>query len=545
MLESRWGAPAGGGVMVLVAALLLAAASAASNAQAATLRVCPSGCTFSQVAPAVEAAKTGDTIEVAVGTYRGGFAIDKSIRLRGAGAGATVIRGGGPVITIGKAGAASEPTVAIRALTVTGGENPGGVPPFRELALGGGISIPYARDDRLGATVTIEKAVITGNRAAPTHTEPFGPPCPDGPCPFAAAYGGGIYSAGTLTLRNSAVTDNQAAGLASDADGAGIYSDFGAGPLTLVEVVVSGNRAIASIPNGRFAEGGGIFLNKNAGALTSLDSVVSENLASLTSTLPVSAGEHRIDMNANSGGIHVSDGIPRARLEGTAITDNSVSASDASGEPVAFDGGMLVGDTPLVMSHSMVAGNRVFARYATSVDQGPSGTALELDGGGTVSDTGINGNLVTAISPSGPAAASGALAVFTFTDHPRRVTVQDSEISGNRAEAVSDGGSATMLAAGVFNNSLLTLRDVLVSRNTGVARAPTGVAQGAGIWNGVDLSGPPVELLLQSTRVTHNSLLGSAGVELQGGGVFTTSPVTLRDSTIRENHPDNCHGMTC
>jgi hypothetical protein len=545
VLESRWGARAAGRVIVLAAALLLAAASAASSAQAATLRVCPSGCTFSQVAPAVEAAHEGDTIELAAGTYRGGFTIGKSVRLVGAGAGATVIRGGGPVITIGEEGAASEPTVAIRAVTITGGENHGGKAQLHELALGGGISIPYARDDRPGATVTVENAVITGNRAVPTHTEPFGPPCPGGPCPFAAAYGGGIYSAGTLTLRNSAVTDNQAAGLASDADGAGIYSDIGAGPLTLVHVVVSRNRAIASIPNGRFAEGGGIFLNKNAGALTILDSVVSENLASLTSTLPVSAGERRIDMNANSGGIHVSDGIPSARLQGTAITGNSVSADDLSGEPVAFDGGMLVGDTPLVMSRSTVNGNRVFGRYVTSVDQGPSGTALELDGGGTITRTRITGNLVVAISPSGPAAASGGLAVYTFTDHPRRVTVQDSEISGNRAEAVSDSGSAAVLAAGVFNNSLLTLRHVLVSRNTGVARAPTGVAQGAGIWNGVDLSGPPVELLLQHTRVTQNSLFGSAGIELQGGGLFTTSPATLQDSTIRENHPDNCHGMAC
>src|SRR5438874_3194734 len=75
---------------LLLAGLLAAAAVAALGsrpAAASTLTVCSSGCSFAQIAPAVAAAKSGDTIAVAQGTYNGGFTIDKSVKLAGAGAG--------------------------------------------------------------------------------------------------------------------------------------------------------------------------------------------------------------------------------------------------------------------------------------------------------------------------------------------------------------------------------------------------------------------------------------------------------------------------
>jgi nitrous oxidase accessory protein NosD len=76
----------------------------ASSASAATLTVCPSGCPYTQIAPAVAAASSGDTVDVAGGTYHGGFTIDKNLTLSGAGAEETTIRGGGPVITVGTDG---------------------------------------------------------------------------------------------------------------------------------------------------------------------------------------------------------------------------------------------------------------------------------------------------------------------------------------------------------------------------------------------------------------------------------------------------------
>jgi hypothetical protein len=49
---------------LLLAGLLALAAAGATSAQAsaATLTVCPSGCAFSQIDPAIAAANPGDTI---------------------------------------------------------------------------------------------------------------------------------------------------------------------------------------------------------------------------------------------------------------------------------------------------------------------------------------------------------------------------------------------------------------------------------------------------------------------------------------------------
>jgi hypothetical protein len=70
-------------------------------------------------------------------------------------------------------------------------------------------------------------------------------------------------------------------------------------------------------------------------------------------------------------------------------------------------------------------------------------------------------------------------------------------------------------------------------------RQAPGDAQGGGIWNGVLLSGPPVELTLDDTLVTHNIAHRECRCQRAGGGVFTTSPITLRQSPIVLNAPDS------
>jgi hypothetical protein len=167
---------------------------------------------------------------------------------------------------------------------------------------------------------------------------------------------------------------------------------------------------------------------------------------------------------------------------------------------------------------------------------------LELDGGGTITNTQITGNDMTAINPNGDVSVAGALAIFTFNDDPQQVTVKDSVISGNTATATSPAGSATVHGVGIYNNSLLDLRHVQVSDNSGSATGLTGESQGGGIWNGIELSGPPVTLTLENSSVTRNSLTGSAGISLSGGGIFTTQPVILTRSLVARNAPDQCAG---
>lgn len=533
---------------VLLSALTITAMLALAlpgSAAAATLRVCPTGCPYSQVAPALAAARNGDTVRVGAGSYQGGFTIDKSLSLLGAGAGRTIIRGGGPVITIGVYGAATEPTVHIDGVTISGGVTHSSqlssdwVGEPNVIALGGGIAIVPSADFGVGATVTLSRSVVKGNRVAPSATVPSGLTCPDGECAFAGARGGGIDSWGALTLVDTTVSDNEASGLASDANGGGI-NIWDTGSLTLVRSRIIGNRAIASVPDGRFAEGGGVFTDPGT-ELTIRDSVLNDNTARLTSTLPFFVdGADPIDMNANGGGLHVGDGsvvtIDRSTFDG-----NSVVVSDPNGEPVAFDAGLHPGDGRLVLRDSTITNNRTIAHVGSTADVGPSGSAIDVAGQATIARTRISGNTTVVTSRSGEAGASGA-GVYSFGGGAQPVVIRDSVISDNTAIASSTAGSAYVVGAGILNDGRLVLRDDQIANNNGVVRAPTGLAHGGGIWNGSFFNPPPIELTLEGTSVTGNRLQGSSGIEVQGGGLFTFFPVTLRDSRIAGNAPDDCVG---
>ncbi len=281
-----------------VSAILAVAAVAgvfAQSALAANLCVGSKPGCYVTLQAAVGAAHNGDTIAIAPGTYAGGVTIDVSVKLVGAGAGSTVIRGGASVLTIGAFGASTEPTVSISGVTITGGvarSSPESIPFTGEagvIAEGGGVEIPPNADFTGGATVTISNSVITDNRVAPTKSIAIGPPCPGNVnCPFAQADGGGIDSWGTLTLANTMVSNNRVgsasglSNLASDADGGAIVNNLG--PLTIKNSTISGNEASASAPNGRFADSGAIQVV--GGTVSMTNSTVTDNSASLAASEP-------------------------------------------------------------------------------------------------------------------------------------------------------------------------------------------------------------------------------------------------------------------
>jgi nitrous oxidase accessory protein NosD len=210
-----WGAKRLGLVALVLAALLVAGAPPAS---AATLQVCPSGCSFTTIAGALAAAANGDTIGIAAGTYAGGFTVDKNVTLRGEGADQTTITGGAPVVTV-----ANGVSATIESVTITGGNSD----------FGGGIFN--------GGTLTLKESTVSGNTAF---------------------VGGGITNVGTLTLRESTVSGNTAS------VGGGIANG---GTLTLTESTVSGNTATAGL-----GFGGGIF--NSGGTVTLTESTVSGNI---------------------------------------------------------------------------------------------------------------------------------------------------------------------------------------------------------------------------------------------------------------------------
>lgn len=516
------------GIMV---ALLVGMSALPAEAAAGTCVGGP-GC-FTTVQAAVDAAAPGSTIRIAPGTFRGGVTIAKSVRLIGAGADRTTIRGGGPVVTVTST-SSERPSVAISRLTLTGGSAHGdGVNAF-----GGGLFIPSLGNGALGARVVVTGVAIVGNATRPTTTSPSpsGVTCPVGDCPYAGTRGGGVASFGDLTVLDSVVRDNLAGGRASDANGGGIFSAVG--HLTIKSSAVTGNGAVPKAI-GRFAEGGGIFVE--SGALTVEDSDLRDNAADLTTSWPVRGQGTLIDMNANSGALHIGDGIP-AVIDRTTMTGNRINTYDPAGEPVAFDAAMLVGDSHLTMRSSVIAHNSTKNVAKTADDVGSSGQAVELDGPGEISDTRITDNPVTSYSESSTAIATAGFSVYDFSDNPRQVTLTRVDITGNTAIARSPHGVARAQGGGITNNSLLSLTDVHVDRNAVHAIGPHATAQGGGIWNGVLLSGPPVRLQLHRTSVTRNRATTSPGGTAQGGGIFTTEPLTLDRSVIHGNYPDQCFG---
>jgi len=542
---------------VLTAVLTATAWLGATPASAATLTVCRSGCAYTQIGPAVAAASSGDTVSIGPGTYLGGFTIDQNLTLDGAGAQRTIISGGGSVVTIGSYGATTEPTVVISGVTITGGlaqTSPESIPFFGVpgvWATGGGVDIPPNADFSGGATVTISNSVITGNRADPTAEVDSGMPCPgfsDGECPLAAALGGGVNSWGTLTLLNSTVSDNSvgSAGTSSDAEGAGICS--AAGSVTLTNTVMSGNHAVATAPNGRWAEGGAINLacsgpGKND-SLTVTKSVITGNTATVRSNLPVFyLGSGPISMGADSAGVFDNEFSFPVTIENTSVTNNVAVANDPVGEPQGFNAAISVAG-PFSMTNSVVSRNQSITNAATSADDGPEGGIIGAGGGGTITNTLITNNVAVMFSP-GIAAVIGALEDFGLTSS---LTVRNSTISGNTARAISTSstGVANVFGVGISNGGPIVLVRDQVNDNLGTATGPSGTAQGGGVWSSSNIYSPvPPQLTLQHTTVTRNAIFGGPGITVQGGGLFTdpSESVTLTHSLIALNIPDQCYGI--
>lgn len=159
--------------------------------------VCASGCAFSEIHEAINAASPGATINVCAGTFKENIYIEKNITLRGAGIGKTIIDGQAQDSVIG-----IEPSltaVTIRDMTLTNGKSPG---------VGGGISNGKAQttlinlliteniaeergggfDVDVDGKVTVQNCAITNNHAGQA--------------------GGGTYTLGAVTCTGSTYSGN-------------------------------------------------------------------------------------------------------------------------------------------------------------------------------------------------------------------------------------------------------------------------------------------------------------------------------------------------
>lgn len=508
-----------------------------------TLCVGPGPHCYPTLAGALAASSDGDTIVIAPGTYAGGVVVERSVTIVGAGAYATIIKGGGPVIEIGDESRSAEPDVSIRGVTITGGDNetvPNAWDPF-----GGGVFVAPPLGPQgpgLAGNVSISDSIITGNRVTNSQTVDFGMPCPGGSdCPGANPVGGGIASWGNLTLTNTTVSNNVATTQDVFTGGGGIAEQKGS--LTLNGVQVTGNTASATPPYGLNATGGGIRIGDGE-ALTIHDSVVADNTLSAANSLqsPFDGGQF-LDEDVHGAGIAAGDG-GTAAIDASRIDGNTIQLSMPNGEPFVYDAAMCVcGATPLTLTGTSVTGNRISAVVASTADSAPVGGILEADFSATIDHVRVVGNSISVRSDSGTAGAIGTLAAFD--QGPGPIVFSNGLVSGNTVTAVSRTGTAQVQGAGVANDGLLDLRDTTVAANVASALAPSGFALGGGVWNGELNPGPgPVSSLsLESSLVTLNAVVGPQGVSRAGGGIFTVGfPVSLSRTRVAANLPDNCAG---
>ena len=238
-----------------------------------------------RIQPLIDAASPGSVISLPPGVYNENIDLSKSLTIRGAGAGLTIVDGGqaGSVFTIGKNNANVD--VTLSGMTIQNGK----------ADRGGGI--------RNFGTAKITSCTISGNGNTATtggggiFNEETGKATVTS-CTLSgnmADWGGGIFNYGTVTIAGSSFSGNSA----RSNGGAGIFSE---GTVTITDSTLTGNRAAS--------HGGGIYNDKEPtdhvgdGTLTMTDCTISGN----------TAGDH-------AGGIF-NEGTSKATITNSRIIDN-------------------------------------------------------------------------------------------------------------------------------------------------------------------------------------------------------------------------------
>jgi LPXTG-site transpeptidase (sortase) family protein len=159
----------------------------------------------------------------------------------------------------------------------------------------------------------------------------------NGACSTSANNGGGIYSAGTLTLTNSTISANSA-----DTDGGGgIYGTSNAS-ITITDSTVF-NNTVNCIGN-IFCGGGGL---KGGGTVTITNSAISNNLVICTLN-PLSY--------CDGGGVYNDILTATTNISNSTISDNAVGSNGGT-YIGGRGGGILYGSGTLNITNSTISGN--------------------------------------------------------------------------------------------------------------------------------------------------------------------------------------------
>ena len=430
--------------------MILVAASAVmwirpTAAGAATLQVCANGCTYNSIQSAIDAAKTGDTIDIAPGTYTEILRIlpptaAKELTLQGSGAAQTIIDGNQEDVVLE---VDTNYVVTIRGVTFTNGKGlaAGGILNHGTMKL---INVTVTQNEGqeaaggiandIDGTLTLIGCTVTDNVA----TSPPPPP-PPYPPPVPVAAGAGLRNFGTASLTNSIVSGNNIVG--SFGGGGGIENQ---GQLEVTHCSIVDNHTT----EGSLGGGGGLDNNRMASVrdvpiMIVRNSLITGNTAdagagiqnlhgslSVTST-PIRDNSAAIDGGGLLNGFDSSGELTRSPIEG------NVSGVDGGG--VANDRGKLtMTDSPIDKNQAVstttgqkggglaVFGGTVHLKHSPVSQNTASGPIGGLGGGIVITD---DGNLALERSPITDNTAStdgGGIYIFTGT-----VSFQGSPVQNN------------------------------------------------------------------------------------------------------------------
>jgi hypothetical protein len=409
----------------LLLALVVALTALPAVASAATYQVSttsdsnsgtcvPGSCTLRQALNAANLGAGGDTIKLPLGSYGlsfGQLPVQKAVTIEGAGSAATAIDALGASRVL-EVTAAANP-VRLVGLTIRGGKVSG---TSAAQAQGGGI--------RSAGTLSLTNVTVSGNIAQPADNTGVFPE------------GGGIYNTGSLTIAGSSITENTVTSLAlagAIPSGGGIANK--GGTVRISDSSLTRNAAKGAI----IPEGGAIYsLAASAhGATVELDRVTVDG---------------NLTENPATGGISSGAGVWAFRTD-LKIRDSSLVANRSLGGAIAGGAALeVIREGDVVIERSLVADN--FSE-GKAVAEG----ALSL-GGETTEVLRIVNSTVSANRATSQEGVSGAGVTHVGQT---RLDVLSSTISGNTAYGpdVDDRGGNLFEAGN--EGGVTVLRDSIVS----------------------------------------------------------------------------------
>jgi parallel beta-helix repeat protein len=441
---------------------------------------------YSSIQGAINAASSGDTIQVAPGTYDGQLTISGkrlNIVSTGNAANTTINAGGGGcavIITDVPSGTAA---AGLSGFTITGGANS----PTNQ---GGGVTVNSSQG------IVIQSCVISNNTSY---------------------QGGGVYISNptTCTIQNNQILDNTITNF-----GAGIYAADNA------SIVVSGNTISGNVcqwPSPTAPpSGGGILIATNTTAQIT-DNTITNNQGGLEGGAinfqfgcggTISGNTISGNVAAYGGGVYLETQGAAETISGNTITGNQ-ALFDSRDAGSGVGGGIAVfGKAQPTISNNIISGNQASV-YGAGVSIAESSVA-------TLQGNQILNNLLVAYSGSTTGTAGGGLYIVDST-----ATLTNDSLEGNAA--YNGAGIYALLS------SVLTLDYNNISGNTST------VGGGALFLNSGTTATITGNTFAADTAVANGTVPVALGGTMYIAGSGTN--VTLTNNLVRDGVAENCGGI--